>query len=316
MDRRTALGGRARQRGIALVIVLWMVTLLALMAASFLSETRTQALATQNRVAAAEAEAAANAAVRWTVHQLLDGRQATNGDLPANRRAVPVDGRSFPWTFSVGNGEAIRVDLRVRDETGKLDLNIVGPDVLAGLFRELGANRRRASVLAARVADFRDSDGDPRPGGGEARAYAQAGLPYGPKNSPFESVAELAQVLGIDHRMVRRLRPHVTVVSGAPTVDPRVASAATLAALPGVPADRARAYVDARRDAPARNPPEPPAGPAFSRTPADSYAIVARARTPGGTVFVREAVVEFQRRSAETPFAFRIWRQRMGGGGV
>ncbi|SDF72293.1 type II secretion system protein K (GspK) [Limimonas halophila] len=307
----------ADQRGIALVIVLWMVTLLALMAASFLSETRTQALATQNRVAAAEAETAANAAVHWAIHQLLDGRQATNDSLPRTRRAVPVDGRPFRWRFQAnGQGQPVDVTLRVRDETGKLDLNIVGTDILAGLFQQLGAERERARVLAARLADFRDSDDDPRPGGGEGRAYRQAGLPYGPKNSPFESVAEIAQVLGIDHRMVRRLRPHVTVVSGAPTVDPRVASAATLAALPGVKPDRARAYVEARRQAPATDPPTPPSGPAFAATPADSYAIVARAHGPDGAVFAREAVVEFQRRSRENPFTIRIWRQRMASGGA
>ena len=296
-----------------------MVTLLALMAASFLSETRTQALATLNRVEAAEAEAAADAAVRWTVHQLLDGRQSTNADLAANRRAVPVDGRPFTWTFGAAadpEARGVDVEIRVRDETGKIDLNIVGADILAGLFRELGADADRARSLAAHVVDFRDSDGDPRPAGGERRAYTRAGLPYGPKNSPFESVAELAQVMGITHRMVRELRPHVTVVSGAPAVDPRVASAATLAALPGVSPDRARAYVATRREAPVRTPPTPPSGPAFARTPADSYAIRARARTPDGAVFVREAVVELQRRSPESPFTFRIWRQRMRGAGT
>jgi hypothetical protein len=53
-------------------------------------------------------------------------------------------------------------------------------------------------VLAARIVDWRDVDDAAGLHGAERAEYRQAGRSSGPRNGPFETVAELRQVLGAE----------------------------------------------------------------------------------------------------------------------
>ena len=53
-----------------------------------------------------------------------------------------------------------------------------------------------------------------RPNGAEEAAYRAAGLPWGPKNAPFETVEELQQVLGMTADIYKRVAPSLTTYSG------------------------------------------------------------------------------------------------------
>ncbi|MCD6016859.1 MAG: hypothetical protein K0R88_2943, partial [Solirubrobacterales bacterium] len=64
-------------RGIALISVLWITGLLAVIAASFASSTRTEARLARNLVANAKAEAIADGGVHRAVLGLLDPDPAT-----------------------------------------------------------------------------------------------------------------------------------------------------------------------------------------------------------------------------------------------
>src|SRR5690606_29702777 len=68
-------------------------------------------------------------------------------------------------------------------------------------------------------------------GGAEDPQYAAAGLPYGAKDAPFETVAEVEQVLGMDRALFTAAAPHLTVFSGLPQPDQRFAASEVLQAL-------------------------------------------------------------------------------------
>ncbi len=70
------------QRGLALVVVLWVLVLLSVMAASFTYATRTEVNLTRNLIEAAEAEALADAGVYQAIYALLH-------PLKVRRRARP-----------------------------------------------------------------------------------------------------------------------------------------------------------------------------------------------------------------------------------
>ena len=75
------------------------------------------------------------------------------------------------------------------------------------MFRAAGVEQDKATRLASALVDWRDADSLTQPqGGAEDPEYAAAGLPYGAKDAPFETVAEAEQVLGVDPR-IRRLPP-------------------------------------------------------------------------------------------------------------
>src|SRR5690606_16295867 len=79
---------------------------------------------------------------------------------------------------------------------------------------------------------WRDADDLLQPmGGAEAPQYGQAGLPYGAKNAPFETVAEVEQVLGMDPGLFAAAAAHLTVFTGLPRPEPRFASDPVLLAM-------------------------------------------------------------------------------------
>src|SRR5262249_34662850 len=104
------------QRGIVLVVVLWVLALLGIVAASFQRDTRVETPVTPNLVENAKAEALADAGVQRAILGLLD---------PDDTKAWLADGT--PYQFSLGEGQ-VRVTLQ--DEAGKIDLNQAPDNVL------------------------------------------------------------------------------------------------------------------------------------------------------------------------------------------
>ena len=89
-----------------------------------------------------------------------------------------------------------------------------------------------ADAIAGAIVDWRDGDDLTQPmGGAEDPQYAAAGLPYGAKDAPFDTVAELEQVLGMPRTLFERAAEHLTVFSGLPQPDQRFAPIAEGASL-------------------------------------------------------------------------------------
>lgn len=99
-----------RRRGVALVLVLWLLVLLTALLASFAVVSRTEATLARQLRDATRATYAAQAGVELAVVRL------STGDV--SQRWVP-DGRVYEASFD----EAL-LEIEVLDETGKLDLNL------------------------------------------------------------------------------------------------------------------------------------------------------------------------------------------------
>jgi general secretion pathway protein K len=241
-----------RSRGAALLLVMWLVLLLSGLVAGYAMSARIESLQGNGAARGVVAGEAARAGVEIAVSRLL-------AQDPRQRWAA--DGRAYTLPF----GRAT-LAVEVRDEAAKIDLNAAAPTLLAGLFEQLGEPRERAARLAAAIVDWRDPDNLSQPAGGaEDPAYASAGLAWGAKDAPFDSVAELAQVLGMRPALQAAAAPHLTVYSNNATPNANIADAIVLAAMGLQP-----------RPAPI-DPDAPPAS-AGSGT----YSIDSRARLPDG----------------------------------
>lgn len=295
-------GGRAR--GVALVAVLWALALIALIVAGFRAETMAGLGSVRAGQEQARARALADAAVHAAIARLLEQIYLGGGDGGA---ALPVDGTPVP--MRVGDGE---VRLSVTDAGGLVDLNAAEPALLAGVLRRIGVPAGEAAMLAARIVDFRDLDDRPLPGGAEDADYAAAGLPFGAKDAPFETIDELPQVLGISYALAARMKPYVTVMNGLPQIDPLVAPAFVLEAVPGLtPAARNVILgLRARLGGVFRRVERPVDNPFFGASTRASYRILASARLASGAQFTREAVVQI-RGSGSPPFFLRRWATRL-----
>jgi general secretion pathway protein K len=272
-----ALGNR---RGIALLAVLGALVLLSVIAAAFLTETRSQTKLARNAVENAKARALADAGVHRAVlalsvplseselspetEELLTRRP----ELESFLRPAPEDdiGRetSPHEGGEEGEGDAMpvieaetglkpdgtvyawtfggsEVLISVQDEAGRIDLNAAPDELIKGLLIAVGVDEFEAARLTDAVADFRDEDDLRHPSGAEDDDYHAAGYEWGAKDAPFELVAELRQVMGMTAELFEAAAPALTVYSERAEVDRAIAPPLVLAALTGGDADAAAA---------------------------------------------------------------------------
>ncbi|HEX5795074.1 MAG TPA: hypothetical protein VFY19_04475, partial [Geminicoccaceae bacterium] len=270
-------------RGIALISVLWITGLLAVIAASFASSTRTEARLARNLVANAKAEALADGGVHRAVLGLLDPDPAT---VWRADRTV--------YALALGEGE---VEIEIEDEDGKIDLNGAPPELLAGLLGALGLEAGEAEAIAARIADYRDEDSEAEPLGAEDPDYLDAGRTAGAADRPFATESELLNVLGVSQVLYEEVRPYVTVYSGAEGVDPTRAPRVVLEALPGMTPELVEVLLAAGPDSDPYLAIEDQGALdelEFYLLPTRDlvFTVRALARTPDGGTFLREAVIE------------------------
>ncbi|MBS0431938.1 MAG: general secretion pathway protein GspK [Proteobacteria bacterium] len=205
-----------RARGIALLFALWALALLAALLAGLALGARSESEAARHLYSQVQARYAAEAGVARAVAALRDSN-------PANRW-VP-DGRMYRFEY---NGA--RVEVRIDDVSGQVDLNAATPDVLTNLFLAAGTSHAQARALSDAVQDWRDSDDIPHAYGAEADAYKRAGMKWLPRNGPFRTPDELSRVYGMSDALYRKVADAVTVYSGRNFPDPQYAGALALAA--------------------------------------------------------------------------------------
>jgi general secretion pathway protein K len=192
---------RPAEHGFALLIVLWTVAALALLMATLMAETRTEAKLAIYRRGAAVAEAAADAAIAETVLRLL-------------RPGDPI-----PFRQRIG---AVEVTVRLENLSGRVNPNLASPVMLSALMQNLGMESGAADHLAAAIVDWRTPGQSPSPRGAKAPEYLAAHLSYGPPGRPFEHLDELGAVLGMNPATLAAVTPHLTLWS---TSDPNPAYA-------------------------------------------------------------------------------------------
>jgi general secretion pathway protein K len=216
----------------ALISVLWGTALLALIATSLLSTGNTSYQLARNEVNSARIDAITEAAVARATLTLLDAR-------PESRWRV--DGVAQDFAF---DGQPLKVS--IQDELGRIDLNNAEGALLSSLFKSTSLDAESASKLVDKILDWRDASAAKRINGAKDQDYRIAGYSYRPRNGPFQSVDELKLVMGMTPALFRRVQPAITVYSGRPLIDPRVAPVEALLALPSMDAAKAASLIAGR----------------------------------------------------------------------
>jgi general secretion pathway protein K len=295
---RPFLGHRA-QRGIALVMVLWLTVLLAVIGSSFAYSMRGEALAARNTMSLAQARAAADGAVERTFFELSRPRVTQEPWWAA-------DGQ--PHTFNDGD---VALTVVAYDESARIDLNSAAEPLLKGLLQNVGGlDADTAQRALDAIVDWRDPDDLKRPNGAEAPDYQAAGSKYVPTNSPFESVGELQRVLGMTPALTARLVPSLTVYSRQAGVNLATAGREVLLAMPNATPEQVDTYIAARDEALKNRLPLPPFPPAqgFAAGASPVWRIHVVARTPDGVTFARDAVVRSQS-DPRRPLVTLLWQE-------
>jgi general secretion pathway protein K len=184
---------RRRERGIALIGVLWLIALLASFAGGITLLARTDSLIAHDELEDLRAEGLADAAVFLVLNDLSDPRTA---------KTVPIDGQA-----SVVHVSGHDLTVSVQDEAGKIDINFAPKELLASLFSSVSLSLNESSRIAEAIVEAR-------------------------KKASFHSLEELQAIPGINSTLLQRIRPALTIYSERPTVYMALAPQQVLAAMP------------------------------------------------------------------------------------
>jgi general secretion pathway protein K len=293
---------RRGKRGVAFVLVMWVIAMLSVLLGSFALIARTEGLQSRHLFDKTTARYAAEAGLNLAVYGL------SKSD-PAQKWVA--DGRPYTFVF-----DDVEVELSITDDSGKIDINTADQLTLKNLLMGAGVEEAVAEELADAIADWRDPDDLPSLKGAEDDDYRAVGLPYGPRNAPFETLSEIQQVLGMNYDIYMKIEPAITLYSGRGSPSAAYAPLEALMAMPGMTEDYARELIAQRQQIPAAELSAGMSGltlPDGSPLMADggglTYSVKSRAKLPNGASTVLDATIRMGgMNSAGRPFVVLRWR--------
>ena len=222
-----------------------------------------------------------------------------------------ADGRPYKFTF-----DGAEVEISITDDSGKIDINSADPVALVNLFVGSGVEQARAEELADAIQDWRDPDDMRSLHGAEIDDYEAVGLPYGPRNAPFETLSEIQQVFGMDYDTYMKIEPAITMYSGRATPSAAYAPMEALMSIPGMTAEQAPAIIDGRQQlAPGALASGtsglmlPDGTPIMADGGGLTYSVKSRAKLPNGASTVLDATIRMGgMNSAGRPYVVLRWR--------
>jgi general secretion pathway protein K len=304
------LSGKGRtQHGFALILVLWVLSLLTIMAGSFALSMRREATLVAGIKNTAKAAALAESGLAIAEAMLM---------LPDPKQRWLADGSIYqidtPGAFTAAGDIGGHIRIQLFAETGKIDMNKAEQKLLESLFQQspLADDEKAQARLVAAILDWRDADDVVHLEGAEKQEYKDAGLRYQPANKPFQTLDELRLVLGMEEATFKWLQPLVTVYSGQPQVNAQLATPEVLAVLPDADAGLLQDYLKNRRDSILNDLPVPtaPVANAKSAPVGDNevLTIVCEARMDDDASAVISAIVKKGDGQGSKPFQVLKWQ--------
>lgn len=218
------------QQGIALLSVLWVVTVLTLLAGSLVASQRQSTDTTRQWLHQAQARYAAEAAIHLALYNLFT-HQTQPGSTNAKEK-VPI--------FYAG----YQLESNTYSEAGKADINQVSNTVLRKLIHGILENPQQADKLTDQILDWRDGDELVRLNGAEQRDYLMAESDFLPTNQPFKNIYELQRILEMAPLIFLKLQPLLTTHSGQSNIDMAAARPELLNAM-GITSNQKRRFFNA-----------------------------------------------------------------------
>ncbi len=197
---------RTRDRGFALLIVLWSLVLLGLLISELAASGRSAVRLAANLRAGAAASAQADGAIYEAIyHSLSQGGEHWAADGVAHQLA----------------GGTVRVE----SLGGRINPNLASTPLLAGLMLACGAQPDAAQQLANAIIAWRAPALTKQAAAALHESYQRAGMAYAPPGKPFADLSELADVLGMSPPLLRCALPEMSLYQSG---DPDAAQADAL----------------------------------------------------------------------------------------
>lgn len=218
----------SRQNGVAIIMVLLIVSLATSLAAFMATQQNLWLRQVESQFDRTQARRIGIAAIDWARAVLADDARASSIDHEKEIWALRLP------AMPVENGEVTGV---IEDRQGMFNLNNLvrngatsASDVAQ--FERLLGMLGLPGELASALADWMDADSDTQyPGGAENVYYLALPRPYRAANRPLTEIGELSLVKGFDSRTIERLRPFVAALPQPGAINVNFAPPEVLAAV-------------------------------------------------------------------------------------
>ena len=236
------------QRGIALIMVLWVLTILMVIVLSFSFIVRTETLSTFSFKEGIEKKFLAEAGIERGIMELFYRSIYKDQTVLIEGTEVwRTDGT--PYSYQIRDGYCT---VRILDESGKVDINTVSDVLLKNLLVNLGVSEEKIDTIVDSVMDWKDTDDFHRLHGAESDYYMSLPNPYKAKNARFDTLEELLLVKGMTPEVLygnsekKGIINFLTVHSGMNEINVNAAPKEVLMAIPGITPEIADMIIDYR----------------------------------------------------------------------
>jgi general secretion pathway protein K len=208
---------RNRNRGIALVSVLWLLLLLSGLAATVAYVARADSVLVHRSLDFSRAQAAADAAIVNAIANLSDEQPG---------RHFAINGMTQSWEF-----DDLPVAVEVTAETSRIDINGASDDLLLAFLQSRGLTTDAAKTLLHDLRFKQNPDNDAGTRGAENNENRTVSSAARHLNGPLQSLGELHEIPSWGSQNLDCWERSLTVYSGQPSVNLDGATAQTLAAV-------------------------------------------------------------------------------------
>ena len=201
MKRQNSTFNPPNSKGVALIMVLWVITILSVVALEFCFAMRTEVNISKNYKEELESYAMAEGGIQRALAELvykhdprvqLKRKNLKIEEIPPEKKEWMTDGRLYSLPFDQGVSE-----ISIMSEGGKVNINTVSEALLRKMIGNLGLQGEARDVVADSILDWIDTDDFYRVNGAENDYYQSLKEPYYCKNGPLDSIEELLLVRGV-----------------------------------------------------------------------------------------------------------------------
>jgi len=245
---RAAAGG---EKGIALIMVLWALTVLMVIALSFSYMGRTESQTSLAFKQGIEKKFLAEAGIEKGIAEIIYAKMNPNPQVVLEGGETwKMDGTLY--TVKEENGY---YTVSIIDESGKININTLNDTsaiILKNLLTNSGVQTDEADIIVDSILDWKDADDLTRLHGAESDHYMSLSNPYEAKNADFDSLEELLLVRGMTPEIMygldkkKGIIDFLTVNSKSGGINVNSAPKEVLMAVPGITAEIADAIVSSR----------------------------------------------------------------------
>jgi general secretion pathway protein K len=253
-NRKLALTYFSSERGLALIMVLWILTVLSVIALSFAFMARTEVYSTVSFRDGIEKKFLAEAGIERGIMELFY-RSANKNQISAieGSEIIRIDGRQ-----NEGEVGEDKYSFSIADESGKININALTDAngiIFNNLMVNLGIPGETANKIMDSILDWKDEDNLRRLHGAEDAYYESLPVPYKAKNGNFDTLEELLLVQGMTPEILFGSGSHpglinfLTVYSKGSAINLNAAAKEVIMALPNMTPSMADAIVQFRESA-------------------------------------------------------------------